>query len=114
MAIILLLGLESNLGEQLGRVLEHLGQRVHAEALEPGTLENSEADLVFARSQDLHTILKTRPDLPVVVVSRLPEVSAWLDALEQGAADYCGAPFEAAQVRWVLNTSLAPTRRRAA
>jgi hypothetical protein len=41
-----------------------------------------------------------------VVVSRLPEVSAWLDALEQGAADYCGAPFERKQVGWVLNSSL--------
>ena len=52
--------------------------------------------------------------MPVIVVSRLPEVSAWLQALEQGAADYCGAPFEARQVRWALNSSLAPANRIAA
>ena len=114
MAIILLLGLEPNLGEQLSRVLEHLGQRVHTQALDSGTLEKTDANLVFAMPQDLDTVLKTRADLPVVVVSRLPEVSAWLDALEQGAADYCAAPFEATQVRWVLNTSLAPAHRLAA
>ena len=114
MAIVLLLDLETNLGEQLSRVLEQLGQCVYSRAMDPGTLETTDANLVFARPQDLDSILKTRSDLPVVVVSRLPEVSAWLDALEQGAADYCGAPFEATQVRWVLNTSLAPAHRLAA
>ena len=114
MAIVLLLGLEINLGEQLSRVLEHLGQRVHTQALDSGALEKTDANLVFATPQDLDAILKTRADLPVVVVSRLPEVSAWLDALERGAADYCAAPFEATQVRWVLNTSLAPAPRLAA
>jgi hypothetical protein len=47
-------------------------------------------------------------------VSRLPEVSGWLQALEQGAADYCGAPFEPRHVRWALNSSLAPANRIAA
>ena len=50
----------------------------------------------------------------MIVVSRVPEVSGWLSALEQGAADYCGAPFEARQVRWALNSSLAPANRIAA
>ena len=44
---------------------------------------------------------------PVVVVSRLPEVDAWLNALEEGAADYCAAPFEAIQLSWLLQTHLA-------
>jgi FixJ family two-component response regulator len=114
MAIVLLLDLETSLAEQLSSVLEQLGQRVYAKALDTGMLEETDANLVFARPQDLVAILKTRSDLPVVVVSRMPEVSAWLDALEQGAADYCGAPFEATQVRWVLNTSLAPAHRLAA
>jgi hypothetical protein len=47
-----------------------------------------------------------RPELPVVVVSRIPEVRGWLDALEAGASDYCGAPFETIQVQWVLESSL--------
>jgi hypothetical protein len=26
--------------------------------------------------------------------------------LEAGAADYCGAPFERIQIRWIMNTVL--------
>ena len=40
---------------------------------------------------------------PIVVVSRSAETSAWLDALEAGAADYCVPPFEPIQVRWILD-----------
>lgn len=41
----------------------------------------------------------------MVVVSRLPEVEGWLNALEAGAADYCAAPFEPAQLGWLLETN---------
>ena len=106
MANILLVGLDRLLADELVNVLRQLGQSVQTAALGSGALENSNPHLVFAASDDLRAIRRTRPDLPVVVVSRLPEVSAWLDALEQGAADYCGAPFERKQVSWVLNSTL--------
>jgi hypothetical protein len=64
--------------------------------------------LVFCAS-DPETVaqaLSSYPGRPVVVVSRLPEVSGWLDALEAGAADYCAAPFERLPMRWILETSL--------
>jgi DNA-binding response OmpR family regulator len=41
-----------------------------------------------------------------VIVNRHPENSRWLDALELGAADYCGAPFEPVQMRWLLDSVL--------
>lgn len=41
------------------------------------------------------------PDLPVVVVSRLPDTGEWLEALDLGAADYIAAPFESVQMRWL-------------
>ncbi len=41
------------------------------------------------------------PDLPVVVVSRLPDTGEWLEALDLGAADYIAAPFETVQMRWL-------------
>jgi len=106
MANILLVGLDQPLGEELSHVLEQLGQSVQSAAMGSGALETGNANLVFAASGDLKAIQGKRPDIPVVVVSRLPEVSAWLDALEQGAADYCGAPFERKQVGWVLKSSL--------
>ena len=106
MAKILLVGLDHPLAEDLINVLQQLGQNVQTAAMGSGALEMGDLNLIFAASGDLGAIQRLRPDLPVVVVSRLPEVSAWLDALEQGAVDYCGAPFERKQVGWVLNSSL--------
>jgi DNA-binding response OmpR family regulator len=106
MAKILLLGLDSPIADDLVEVLQQLGQSVQTAALGSGALESGDVHLVFAGSDNLSVIRRSRPDLPVVVVSRLPEVSGWLDALEQGATDYCGAPFERKQVGWILNSSL--------
>ena len=44
-------------------------------------------------------------------ITRLPDVPRWLDALEAGARDYCGAPFECIQLRWILG-SITPGRAR--
>ena len=52
------------------------------------------ADFPVARS--------TFPQSPLVVVSRLPDTGEWLDALEGGAVDYCAAPFESIQMKWLL------------
>jgi hypothetical protein len=50
-----------------------------------------------------------RPGVPVVVVSRLPEASLWLNAL--GTPEYCAAPFQSTQIKWlqsVLNSAAFP------
>ncbi len=114
MATALLLGLEISVAEELSRALIYLKHQVQLSPMNQGALESTEADLVFAPAGDLRAILRVRPDLPVVVASRLPEISAWLDALQDGAADYCGAPFEATQIGWVLNSSLRGMQRAAA
>src|SRR5258708_30172150 len=65
-------------------------------------------DLVFcspAKESLLNLLTATqqeRPRLRLIVTSRLPDIQEWLDAIEQGATDYCAAPFEAAQIRWLL------------
>jgi hypothetical protein len=66
----------------------------------------SHARIVFCSPdrEALARAFRSFAKLPVVVVSRLPEVEGWLDALEAGAADYCAAPFEASQLRWLLET----------
>jgi len=114
MAKVLLLGLEHSITEDLHQALTQLGHSVQLATLDPRALETTDADLIFAPSADLRAILRTRNDLPVVVASRLPEVNAWLDALQDGAADYCGAPFEATQLRWILNSTLGCAQARAA
>jgi DNA-binding response OmpR family regulator len=54
------------------------------------------------------------PDIPVIAVTRMPESKQWLDALEAGALDYCGAPFERIQIRWIMDTVLGRLARQAA
>lgn len=72
----------------------------------------AKADIVFCPSAPtvLRKALSLFPETPVVVVSRLPEVDGWLDALEEGAADYCAPPFETTQIRWLLETHAGPRR----
>jgi DNA-binding response OmpR family regulator len=114
MASILLVGLEPAMADELSRVLRQLGQTVQTVAPGGDTAIPGDIQLIFAPEADLISMQQSRPGVPVIVVSRLPEVSSWLHALELGAADYCGAPFEARQVRWALNSSLAPANRIAA
>ena len=73
------------------------------------------AQIVFcaADSGVLQQAISQFPHVPVVVVSRLPETDDWLDALEAGAADYCAAPFEPVQLRWLLDTHMRPRQARA-
>jgi DNA-binding response OmpR family regulator len=112
MARILLVGLETTIADELSSVLRQLGQSV--QTADGGLADPGDIQLIFAPEGDLAGIQRSHSGVSVIVVSRVPEVSSWLHALEQGAADYCGAPFEARQVRWALNSSLAPANRIAA
>jgi DNA-binding response OmpR family regulator len=108
MANIVLSGLEAWAQADLCRVLDGEGHRVMLQD-DSGWVE---ADAVFCNGDSpdypalLRRVRNLRPDLPVVVVTRLPESDKWLNALEAGAADYCSAPFEAIQVRWILSSVL--------
>jgi DNA-binding response OmpR family regulator len=107
MARILLLGLDLTLADDLSRVLRQLGHTVKTAGMRDVSLNVADVDLIFAGSEDFREALTFHPSRPVIVTSRLPEMKSWISALEAGAADYCGAPFEPTQVRWVLNTALA-------
>lgn len=114
---VLLMGLAEGLAEELGKALSQEGCTVRCEPLSPRDLalrliDRADADVVFCPAEPeqcaplLEAMKTERPGLPVVAVSRLPEVSAWLDALERGAVDYCAPPFESAQIHWVLQSAL--------
>jgi DNA-binding NtrC family response regulator len=74
-------------------------------------VERLGAEVVFCCSERskytalLEALGRKNPDLPVIVVSRVPDVSEWLDAIEAGASDYCAAPFESNHIRWILEAS---------
>jgi DNA-binding response OmpR family regulator len=108
MANIVLTGLDGPAGTALRRVLSDEGHEVTSN----DCFEFSGADAVFCNGDYpgypalVRRIRDLKPELPVVVVTRLPESDKWLNALEAGAADYCSAPFEAIQVRWIVSSVL--------
>jgi DNA-binding response OmpR family regulator len=76
-------------------------------------------DIVFAGGEPseysplLRRVRGRRPGLPFVVVSHIPETTAWLDAPEAGATDYCSSPFEIRQIHWLMEAALLRHRRAA-
>jgi DNA-binding response OmpR family regulator len=115
MARIILFGLDNDLADQLRSVLHQQGHQVHGSD-SPEASEMWEADILFAggdgpdyRETVLH-LTRRHPRLPLVLVNRHPENHRWLDALELGAADYCGAPFEPRQMSWLIDSVMRQTR----
>jgi DNA-binding response OmpR family regulator len=112
MATILLLGLENDMANDLARVLRKTGHEVETAGSLEAAVRNRNADAIFAGGdapdyrETVRRLVARRPDAPVVLVNRLPENMRWLEALELGAADYCGAPFETTQVRWIVDSVL--------
>jgi DNA-binding response OmpR family regulator len=112
MATILLLGLENDLASDLARVLRKAGHDIETAGSLEMAMRNRNADVIFAGGdapdyrETVRHLVARRPAAPVVLVNRLPENMRWLEALELGAADYCGAPFETTQVRWIIDSVL--------
>jgi len=108
MANIILFGLDNDLADQLRAVLHQQGHQVQGSD-SPEAPEFQAADILFASGdrpdyrQTVSRLTRRHPRLPLVVVNRHPESRRWLDALELGAADYCGAPFEPVQVHWLID-----------
>jgi DNA-binding response OmpR family regulator len=114
MASILMLGLENDLSADLARILTQEGHSIETVDSIDAAARRRSADLIFAGGDGpdyRETVIRmtaARPEVPVVLVNRLPENNRWLDALELGAADYCGAPFEPVQLRWLVGSVLRP------
>ena len=112
MANVFLIGVEQALAARISRTLAVERHRIEQK---PGNISVRDligADIVFAGgepSQYLSLVRLVRrelPALPVVVVTRLPETKAWLDALEAGATDYCSSPIESRQINWLMESAL--------
>lgn len=117
MSRVTLLGLPEDLGNQLARVLLDESHQVSRCLFVSDLRRNQPCGAVFISGdfpdypQTLSRIREAHPSLPIIVVTRQPEARNWLDALDAGAADYCGAPFEHVQVRWILGAILSQAAR---
>jgi DNA-binding NtrC family response regulator len=114
---ILILGLDEVLGAELKNALREGNQVVRADEAPAGAdccrvIARLKPDILFCPAAPscfrniLEAVKQVRPGLPIVVVSRFPEVTEWLDAIEAGASDYCAPPFVPAHLRWILETNL--------
>lgn len=109
-ASIAIVGLDSNLTQELVRALSlgsHMGSvRTHEKTTL--NLQQFPVDIVFCASNPerclplIEAVRRHQPHVPVVVVSRDAEFGEWLTAMEAGASDYCMAPFDPMQLRWIL------------
>ena len=118
---VLLLGLE---GTAFGKLSKILSQQKHSVSSgpfppAPRSLEvslrlvvNSGAEVVCcsADPQQLLSLVEAMQQrqlrVPVVVVSAEPNTSEWLDAIENGAWDYLGMPFESTHIQHVLENAI--------
>ena len=108
MSHVVLLGLPDDLAAALEMVLQDQSHRVSfARSLQEVPSDQAEVAFISGDSAEfpgnISDLRDSAPHLPVVVVTRLPESSRWLDALEAGARDYCGAPFEHRQLQWIMD-----------
>jgi DNA-binding response OmpR family regulator len=116
MANVLMMGLDDAIAQQIEKITTQANHSVRRSAMKIEFDARPEADLVFVSGDQpdylstLRSIRAYRNAPPVIVVTRLPETADWLDSLEAGAADYCSAPFEPVQIRWILDSALTRPR----
>jgi DNA-binding response OmpR family regulator len=111
---VTLLGLPEDLERPLAQVLREEAHKVirklHLQDLRHGP----KSDAVFVSGEDpgfrgtIRELRESEPSVPIIVVTRRPGTARWLDALDAGATDYCGAPFERVQVRWIMQSAIRP------
>jgi len=112
MAKIVLIGLEQVVAGEICRALAVERHQIEQRPQDVRTQEFPDADIVFAGGEPayymplLRRVRKAQPLLPFVVVSRIGEITEWLDALEAGATDYFSVPIEKRQLHWLMESAL--------
>jgi DNA-binding response OmpR family regulator len=112
MANVFLIGLEEATAAQISCALATQHHRIEQKSWNVGILDLTDVDIIFAGGEPsdylslLQRVREVWPVRPFVVVSRIPETMAWLDALEAGADDYCSLPIEERQIHWLIEAAL--------
>ena len=116
MANVLLVGVERGVAGQIDLALAAQRHRTKQAPYDIGVRDLSDVRVVFAGGEPsqylplLRRVRDARPALPFVVIARIPEITAWLDALEAGATDYCSLPIETRQIHWLMESVLVKQR----
>jgi two-component system OmpR family response regulator len=116
MAKVFLTGIDASVEDRLRYALAIEKHRIENRPFDAPVEDFLDADIVFAGGDAkqyvslLRDVRQARPGLPFVVVTRIPNTSEWLTALEAGATDYCSAPFERRAINWLMESILPRTR----
>lgn len=114
--------LDSTLATELRNVVAQPGRAFHSTTSPRECISIAQrggVDVVFCGSDRrayenlLAALDRGCLQIPVVVVSRIPETSEWLDAIDAGATDYCAAPFERRHLSWLVQSALLAGQRMA-
>ena len=116
-ATVLFHGLGADLAMDLRNALAGFCEGMQAEVLTDAVqaraaLRGDRATIVFCgtKPETVQDLRRINPSASIIAVSRLPETSDWLNVIEAGADDYCAAPFESHQLRWILDSTLRYSR----
>jgi len=116
-ATVLFHGLDAELAMDLRSALAGFCEGLEAEALtgavqSRAALRTDKNTIVFCgtKPETVKDLRRINPKASIIAVSRLPETTDWLNVIEAGADDYCAAPFESHQLRWILDSTLSYSR----
>ena len=110
MATVFLINIEGAVADSLRSALAVQKHRIESKPVDAPVNEFLEADIVFASADDerylalLRRLRQIRPYLPFIVVTEIPNVSAWLAAMDAGASDYCSAPFSLTEISSLMES----------
>ena len=112
----LLIGLDPKLADELESALARLGHAASRTDIAAASLARQH-QVIFCGDQRHHVnslislVRSLRTPIRVIVASRKADETAWLEALEAGADDYCSTPFETEQIGWALRSAPAAVLR---
>jgi DNA-binding response OmpR family regulator len=112
MARVVFSGLEPWAAGRLANLLAADGHEIQQEKDQGPIRVLLNANIVFAGGEPgqylslLRRLRAVDPTLSFVVVTRLPDTSEWLDALDAGATDYWVTPFDQRQIRSLINAAV--------
>jgi DNA-binding response OmpR family regulator len=109
MAKVFLTGIDESVANRLKCVLAIEKHRIEHRPFDASIDDFLDAEIVFAGGDPkqylslLRGLRQANPGLPFVVVTRIPNTSEWLDALDAGATDYCSPPFGRREINWLMD-----------
>ncbi|MBI1356304.1 MAG: hypothetical protein GC160_18335 [Acidobacteria bacterium] len=110
---ILLLGLDEATASAMAAALPADGYTVHVAPVENATeaqrvIEAFRPDVICAppgSPEARDALRETGSKAPLIAISQKANPREWLAAVQGGAWDYFGGPFEARQVQWILRSA---------